>query len=77
MAKKIADETVAEEVVAEAVVADETVTEEVNYLCGELVANQIKFVSNGRFRCPKCGSGFNAELQDVIDGKVLDCGCDK
>lgn len=74
-----------EEVVAdEAVTEEAVVTEEVapsesakKYIGGEQVAFGVRYVSTGRFRCPKCGNGYNADVNDVISGEAISCGCDK
>lgn len=88
VASETVEETVAEEVVektaeevAEPIVEEAKKTTEKSapkkYIGGEQVANKIRYVSSGMFRCPECGNAFNAKLSDVESGKVKNCGCVK
>jgi len=79
--KETAPEAVVDEVAVETVeeTAPEAVVDEnvKKYIGGEQVAFGVRYVSTGRFRCPKCGNGYNADINDVISGKAISCGCDK
>jgi len=85
MAKAPKEATQEEVVVTEEVAVDETVVEATQeevvaakkYIGGEQVAHGVRYVSTGRFRCPLCGNGYNADVNDVISGEAISCGCDK